>query len=129
MAGKAQAQSHHLLFAIAAERRLLARQVNNACHLQDALLLAEATLQLAFLAAAVFEDRHLRGAANERLAEATRQPSLACLLDDEQILAEGEFLLVSQNKIATWQRRRHLTEGMSIARPVSSSVLTQLVTL
>ena len=46
-------------------------------------------MQLAFLAAAVLEDSHLRKMAGDRQAEAARQPSLACLLDEEQIAAEG----------------------------------------
>ena len=53
--------------------------------------MAEAALQLAFLVGLVLEDRHLRRMAEDRQTEAARQPSLACLLDEEQIIAEGKL--------------------------------------
>ena len=67
---------------------------------QDGLLLAGAVLQLAFLTAAVLEDCHLRRIAGNRRTEADRQPSLACLLDQEQILAEGGQKLISHTMLS-----------------------------
>lgn len=58
---------------------------------QVALHLAQEIFQLAFLAAIILEDRHLRRLKAESLAEAARQPSLACLLDMEQAIAEGRL--------------------------------------
>lgn len=57
---------------------------------QVALLLVGAASHLAFLAAAFVEAHHLRRLARERLMEAARLPSLACLLNAEQELAEGK---------------------------------------
>ena len=52
-------------------------------------MLASMALQLGFVMTALAEASHLRKVAQERALDAASLPSLACLLDAEEELAEG----------------------------------------